>query len=261
MEGRERGSGNGHRLTVIISTYASLNHDVNLSVFRSYGYLNRIKRHLNRIKMALDTVGMKANPEKTEIVVLNARFDCVRNMVFEFDGTNISPRENARYLGVFFSSTRRWCTHKSVILARSKRALYQCVKAVKDLGRANFRRDLEIFDAMVMSICMFAMPIWGLETSMFDFDKMCAIFYRTVLGVTTQTRKMIMLAELAEPCCTCFLLYHSCLFYARTSTGCPEYVSDLMHAERDGAMSWRDLLRSQVGLMKTNKLRMCSSVR
>jgi len=147
--------------------------------------------HVNFLKAK----GMIVNPDKTEIIVFERKFEPI---IFKIDGTNVESTKTIKALGLTFKHDLQWDVHVENKLKTIRPKLSMLKKIGKNLDKDQF---LKIATAQLYSILYYASPVWLNRTlSASYWTKIRSLHYRILRGAIKDYKKKVTRPRLDKLC-------------------------------------------------------------
>jgi hypothetical protein len=159
---------------------------------------------------------MKVNVDKTKIVVFS-KGQLPRNLIFNYNGTNIEIVKDFNHLGIYFSWTGSFIVCKNHLYEKAIKAMYEVIK----MGRKHnlsISCQLDLFDKLVKSILLYGCEIWGFGNNDI-LDKVHLKFCKIILHLKATTPNCIIYGELGRFPLDIDIKLRNILYWAKLITG------------------------------------------
>jgi hypothetical protein len=120
--------------------------------------------------------------------------------IYQF--TLVEQSKVVRYLSIFFSNSRIWNDHKSVVYKRSLSTLSRTTSLCYVFPNCGLDKALHFYDAITASIYSYGVALWGFG-DMGRFDSVQCKFIRYFFKLPKRTRNTTLLGETCRLCASC----------------------------------------------------------
>lgn len=140
---------------------------------------------------------LKVNMKKTKIVVFRNGGYLRRYERWTLDGQNVEVVPNYCYLGIYFSTKRRWTTAQKNLAVKGEKALFLLKRYMYRFIDTPVKLWLKIFDSKILPILMYGCEIWGFHEGP-DIEGVHNKFCKFLLGLRQTTSNVAVRGELGR---------------------------------------------------------------
>jgi hypothetical protein len=150
---------------------------------------------LDKFYLYCDTWKMKVNVDNTRIVVFS-KGRLPKNLISNYNGTNIEIVKDFNYLGVYFSRTGSFKVCKNHLSEKAIKAMYELIKKGRK-HNLSISCQLDLFDKLVKPILLYGCEIWG-SCNNDILEKVHLKFCKIILHLKATTPNCMIYGELGR---------------------------------------------------------------
>ena len=155
-----------------------------------------LQRQLNNLQQAAQSLDLKVNLNKSNIVVFRKGGYLAAGERWYFDGV-IMPVVNVyKYLGILFSTRLSFSAACQDLASRAKHALLGIMQKLYMLNNNSLDVFLKLFDACVQPVVQYGAELWALDTAAVHCEKIHLFALKRFLGVDRKTPNDLVYGEL-----------------------------------------------------------------
>jgi hypothetical protein len=153
------------------------------------------------------------NVDKTKIVVFSIG-RLPRNLIFNYNGTNIEIVKDFNYLGIYFSRTGSFKVCKNHLY---EKAMYEVMKKGRK-HNLSINCQFDLFDKLVKPILLYGCEIWGFGNNDI-LEKVHLKFCKIILQLKATTPNCMIYGQLGRYPLDIDIKLRNILFWAKLITG------------------------------------------
>ena len=155
-----------------------------------------LQRQLNNLGRAANSLRLKVNLSKSNIVVFRKGGYLGQREHWVFNG-NPMPVVNAyKYLGIYFSTKLSFSAACRDMASKAKKALLVVIQRLRHYNNSDFSIFKKIFDAKILPIMLYGAEVWGLEKSVKYCESLHLYAMKKFLAVDIKTPNDFVYKEL-----------------------------------------------------------------
>ena len=155
-----------------------------------------LQRQLNSLGRAAESLRLKVNLNKSNIVVFRKGGYLGQRERWVFNGSAMPVVNAYKYLGIYFSTKLSFSASCRDLASKAKKALLVVIQRLRHYNNSNFEVFKKIFDTKILPIMLYGAEVWGLEKSVKYCEDLHLYAMKKFLSVDIKTPNDLVYKEL-----------------------------------------------------------------